>query len=69
MESFGTLISENQWDTSFALKRLTGAAPIGCEGQNVQFLPKNLDIWGQKSIFCFGISIFVNKAYHQYTPG
>ena len=37
--------------------------------ENVQFWPENLDIWGQKSIFCFGIAIFVNRAHHQYTRG
>ena len=26
--------------------------------ENVQFWPKNLDIWGQKSNFCYGIAIF-----------
>ena len=29
----------------------------------------NLDIWSQKSIFCFGIAYFVNRAYHKYTQG
>ena len=34
---------------------------------NVLFGPKNLDIWGKKSIFCMVITIFVNKVYHKYT--
>ena len=37
--------------------------------ENVQFWPQNLDILGQKSIFCFGFAIFVNREYHQYTRG
>ena len=32
-------------------------------------LPKNLDIWDQKSTFCIVIAIFVNRAYHQYARG
>ena len=31
--------------------------------------PKNWDIWGQKSIFCIVITIFVNGAYNHYTRG
>ena len=31
---------------------------------SVLFWPKNLDIWGKKSIFCMVIAIFVNRAYH-----
>ena len=37
--------------------------------ENMQFLPQNLNIWGQKPIFGFGITIFVHRAYHQYTIG
>ena len=42
---------------------------LAARGENVLFWPKNLDIWGQKSIFCMVIAIFVNRAYHQYTRG
>ena len=34
-----------------------------------QFWPQNLGTWGQKSNFGFGIAIFVNRAYHQYSRG
>ena len=59
----------------------TNEAPFSCwkhwpvrlqlvsRDKNVQFWPENLHIWDQKSIFCVGIAIFVNRAYHQYTPG
>merc|ERR1711978_328639 len=33
------------------------------------FLPQNLDIWGQKSIFCFVIAIFVDGTNDHYTRG
>ena len=42
---------------------------LAARSENVLFRPKNLDIWGQKSIFCMGIAIFVNRAYHKYTRG
>ena len=42
---------------------------LAARDENVQFWPRNLDIRGQKSIFCFGIANFVNRAYHQYTRG
>ena len=42
---------------------------LAARGENVLFWPQNLDIWGQKSIFCFDIAIFVNRAYHQNTWG
>ena len=42
---------------------------LAARGENVLFWPKNLDIWGQKSIFCIVIAIFVNGAYNHYTRG
>ena len=42
---------------------------LAARGKNVLFWPKNLDIWGKKSIFCMVIAIFVNRAYHKYTRG
>ena len=33
------------------------------------FWPQNLDIWGQKSIFCFVIAIFVDGTNDHYTWG
>ena len=42
---------------------------LAARGENVLFWPQNLDIWGQKSIFCIVIAIFVNGAYHKYTRG
>ena len=38
-------------------------------GTKMCFWPKNLDIWGKKSIFGVVIAIFVNRAYHQYAWG
>merc|ERR1712122_60870 len=38
-------------------------------GENVLFLPQNLDIWGQKSIFCLVIAIFVDGTNDHYTRG
>ena len=42
---------------------------MAARGKNVLFLPKNLDIWGKKSIFCMVMAIFVNRAYHKYARG
>ena len=38
-------------------------------GENVLFWPQNLDIWGQKSIFCLVIAIFVDGTNDHYTRG
>ena len=42
---------------------------LAAKGENVLFWPQNLDIWGQKSIFCLGIAIFVDGAIDHYTRG
>ena len=42
---------------------------LAARGENVLFWPQNLDIWGQKSIFCIVIAIFVNGANEHYTRG
>ena len=42
---------------------------LAARGKNVLFWPQNLDIWGQKSIFCIVIAIFVNGANDHYTRG
>ena len=42
---------------------------MAARGENVLFWPKKLDIWGQKSIFCIVIAIFVNGANNHYTRG
>ena len=42
---------------------------LAARGENVLFWPQNLDIWGQKSIFCLVIAIFVNGANDHYTRG
>ena len=42
---------------------------MAARGENVLFLPQNLDIWGQKSIFCLVIAIFVDGTNDQYTRG
>ena len=42
---------------------------LAARGENVLFGPKNLHIWGEKSIFGMVIAIFVNRAYHKYTQG
>ena len=42
---------------------------LAARGKNVLFWPKNLDIWGQKPIFCIVIVIFVNGAYNHYNRG
>ena len=39
---------------------------LTARGENVLFWPQNLDIWGQKSIFCIVIAIFVNEANNHY---
>ena len=43
--------------------------PLTATDKNVLFLPENLDIWGQKSIYCIGIAISVNGANDHYTWG
>ena len=58
---FGTNITENHLGTLFALF-------FAAWDENVQFLPQNSDIWGQKSFFVLGSRFFVRK-YHQYTQG
>ena len=42
---------------------------LAARDEKRQFWPENLDIWGQKLIFCFGIAIFVIRAYHQNAWG
>ena len=42
---------------------------LAARGENVLFWPQNLDIWGQKSIFCLVIAIFVDGANDHYTQG
>merc|ERR1712016_67313 len=42
---------------------------LAAMGENVLFLPQNLDIWGQKSIFCIVIAIFVDGTNDHYTRG
>ena len=68
-KNFDTLISGFQWDTFFVSKTLIGEAPLGLQGKNVLFWPQNLDIWGQKSIFCLVIAIFVDGTNDHYTRG
>ena len=58
-KNFGTLVSGFQWDIFFVLKNIDHWGsnwPLGAK--NVLFWPQNLDIWGQKSIFCLVIAIF-----------
>ena len=50
-------------------KHWTVQLKLAARDENVQFWPKNFDIWGQKSFFCMVIAIFVNWAYHQYARG
>ena len=42
---------------------------LAARGENVLFLSQNLDIWGQKSIFCLVIAIFVDGTNDHYTRG
>ena len=42
---------------------------LAAGGENVLFWPQNLDIWGQGSIFCLVIAIFVDATYDHYTRG
>merc|ERR1711902_349698 len=42
---------------------------LAARGKDVLFLPQNLDIWGQKSIFCLMIAIFVDGTNDHYTRG
>ena len=42
---------------------------LAAGGENVLFWPQNLDIWGQKSIFCLVIAIFVDGTNDHYTRG
>ena len=42
---------------------------MAARGENVLFCPQNLDIWGQKSIFCLVIAIFVDGTNDHYTRG
>ena len=54
----------------FLLKILISEAlQLAARGENVLFLPQNLDIWGQKSIFCLVIAIFVDGTNDHYTRG
>ena len=67
-KTFDSLISGKQWDTFFLCwKHWPVRFLLAAGDENVQFWPENLDIWGQKSIFCFGIAIFVKRVHHQYT--
>ena len=51
------------------LKMLIIEAPIGRLGQKCAIHAKKNGYLGQKSFFCLGIAIFVNRTYHQYTRG
>ena len=42
---------------------------LAARGENVLFWPQNLDIWGQKSIFCLVIAIFVDGTNDHFTRG
>merc|ERR1711923_501653 len=42
---------------------------LATRGENVLFLPQNLDIWGQKSIFGLEIAIFVDGTNDHCTRG
>ena len=42
---------------------------LAARSENVLFWPQNLDIWGQRSIFCIVIAIFVIGANDHYTRG
>ena len=69
-KTFGTLITGELVRHLFRVEnidRCDSNWPLGTK--MCIFCPQSLDIWGQKSILCFGISIFVNKGYHQYTQG
>ena len=55
--------------TSFVLKTLTGTDSIGRQGRKCAILTRKIGYLGPKVIFCFGIAIFVNSAYYQYTQG
>ena len=50
-------------------KHWSARLQLAARGENVLFLPQNLDIWGQKSIFCLVIAIFVDGANDHYTRG
>ena len=50
-------------------KRWSVRLQLAARGKNVLFLPQNLDIWGQKSIFCLVIAIFVDGTNDHYTRG
>ena len=53
VKNFGTLISGFQWDTFFRVENIDHLRlQLAARGENVLFWPQNLDIWGQKSIFC-----------------
>ena len=68
-KNFGTLVSGFQWDTFFVLKHWSVRLKLAARGKNVLFWPQNLDIWGQKSIFCLVIAIFVDGTNDHYTRG
>ena len=42
---------------------------LAARGENVLFWPQNLDIWGQKSIFCIVIAIYVNGSIMATSAG
>ena len=50
-------------------KHWSARLQLAARGENVLFLPQNLDIWGQKSIFCLVIAIFVDGTNDHYTRG
>ena len=57
-------------ETSFSCwKHWSVRLQLVARGKNVLFWPQNLDIWGQKSIFCLVIAIFVDGTNDHYTRG
>ena len=61
-KTFGTLVLGSPLDTCFVFKKIDRRGSNGPQGQKSAILT-------QKSIFCFGIAIFCQRAYHQYALG
>ena len=60
----------DSYETPFSCwKHWSVGLKLAAGGENVLSLPQNLDIWGQKSIFCIVIAIFVDGANDYYTWG
>ena len=48
------------------MKTFISEVPMGRLGQKCAMVTLEFEMWGQRSIFGFGIVIFANRVYHHW---